>query len=541
METTMKFFGRRAAVAVAVLTLGFTASACTDTLVEPRSTVTGANIFDNPNAYTAFLAKLYAGLAVSGQQGPAGNNDIGGIDEGFGQYLRGYWQLQELPTEEAVIGWGDAGLPELVTSEWGSDNQFVTATYYRLFYQIALANEFLRVTTDAALADAGHSREDLLPEIDIEAYRAEARFLRALSYWHALDLFGDVPLVDESFTIGATPPVQSTRAEIFAFVESELESIMPALEAIGSAPYGRADQGAAQMLLAKLFLNAESYGVGDRSADALAAANAVISSGAYTLDDEYQHLFLADNHTSPEIIFPIAFDGTRTQTWGGTTFLIAASIIGDMDPASSGTGEKWNGLRLTQQAVAYYPGGTSGQDDRADVIYRTGQDSVVTSLGDATEGYGLPKFRNVTSTGVSGSHSTHMDTDFPMFRLADAMLMYAEACYRSGGGACEANAQAYVNQIRDRADADGPDPVFSSMTDEQVLAYILAERGRELIWEAHRRTDLIRYGLFTGGEYVWAFKGGPAAGTSIPDYRAVYPIPANELIANPNMEQNPGY
>lgn len=537
----MKFIGRRAAVAVAVLTLGFAASACTDTLVEPRSTVTGANIFDDPDAYTAFLAKLYAGLAVSGQQGPSGNNDIGGIDEGFGQYLRGYWQLQELPTDEAVIGWGDAGLPELVTSQWASNNQFVTATYYRLFYQIALANEFMRVTTDAALADAGHSREGLMPDIDIAMYRAEARFLRALSYWHALDLFGNVPLVDETFSIGATPPEQATRAEVFAFVESELQDIMSELAPIGAAPYGRADQGAAQMLLAKLYLNAAAYGLGDRSADALTAANAVIASGAYTLDDEYQHLFLADNHTSPEIIFPIAFDGTRTQTWGGTTYLIAAAIVGDMDPADYGTGQKWSGLRLTQQAVAFYPGGTSGSDDRADIIFRTSQDSIVDDLGDAGDGYGFPKFQNVTSAGVSGSHSTHMDTDFPLFRLADAMLMYAEACFRSGGGACEANAEDYVNDIRDRADADGGDADFGAMSDDAVLDYILDERGRELIWEAHRRTDLIRYGLFTGGEYLWAFKGGPAGGTATSADLNLYPIPANEIIANPNMEQNPGY
>ena len=547
MENIMKNMRRgRAAVAVAVLAIGLGLGACTDTLVEPKDRISGENVFDEPQAYTAFLAKLYAGLAVSGQQGPSGNNDIGGIDEGFGQYLRGYWQLQELPTEEAVIGWGDAGLPELVTSEWGSTNQFVTAMYYRLFYQITLANEFLRQTTEAQLAERGHTVENLLPGVDIVAYRAEARFLRALSYYHAIDLFGDVPFVDETSPVGATAPEQATRAEVFAFIESELEDIMGDLAPIGSAAagtdmYGRADQGAAQMLLAHLMLQAEAYGVGARYTDAMAAADAVISSGAYELDDEYEEIFLADNHTSPEIIFPITFDGERTQTWGGTTYLIAASVVGDMDPEDSGTSQKWNGLRLTQQAVAFYPGGTSGSDDRADLIFRSGQDSIVDDLGDNGDGYGFPKYKNVTSTGASGSHPTHMDTDFPMFRLADAMLIYAEACYRSGGGACEADAEDYVNEIRDRSDADGGDVDFGAMTDTQVLDFLLAERGRELIWEAHRRQDLIRYGLFTGGEYLWAFKGGPAAGEATADFLNLYPIPANELIANPNLDQNPGY
>ena len=538
----MKIIGRRAALAVAVMALGLGASACTDTLVEPKSTVTGANVFDDPQAYTSFLAKLYAGLAVSGQQGPSGNNDIGGIDEGFGQYLRGYWQLQELPTDEAVIGWGDAGLPELVRSEWASNNQFVTAMYYRLFYQIALANEFLRETTDAKLAERGHEElQDL-----VHTYRAEARFLRALSYWHALDLFGDVPLVDENFTIGATPPEQASRVEVFDFVASEVQAIMSELAPIGSAAagtsmYGRADQGAAQMLLAKMMLNSEAYGAGARYGDAMTAASAVISSGAYELDDDYQDIFLADNHTSPEIIFPITFDGQRTQTWGGTTYLIAASVVGDMDPANSGTSQKWNGLRLTQQAVALFPGGTSGADDRADIMYRAGQDSIVDDLGDAGDGYGFPKFKNVTSTGASGSHPTHMDTDFPLFRLADAMLIYAEACFRSGGGACEATAETYVNEIRDRANADGGDVDFNAMSDTEALDFLLDERGRELMWEATRRQDLIRYGLFTGGEYLWAFKGGPAAGEATDDFLNLYPIPSNEILANPNMEQNPGY
>ncbi len=530
----MRNFRYRAAAGILALASIAGATGCTDVLVEPRSTVTGANIFDDTASYRSFLAKLYAGLAVSGQQGPSGQGDIEGIDEGFGQYIRGFWQLQELPTETAVIGWGDAGLPELVTMQWGSSNQFVKAMYYRIFYQITLVNEFLRETTDAKLTDRGVSDE---LRTQIHQYRAEARWLRALSYWHAIDFFGDVPLVDENFVIGATPPEQATRAQTFAFIEEELLEIRAELPAVGAAQYGRADQGAVAMLLAKLYLNAEVYGAGSLYTEALGEAATVIA-GPYELDDTYQNLFLADNHTSPELVFAVPFDGTRTQTWGGTTFLVAAAIVGDMDPADYGTGEKWFGLRTTQQFVALYEGGATGPDQRSDIFFTTNQNLIVDDLGDSYDGYAYPKYRNLTSTGAAGSNSRHPDTDFPMFRLADAYLIYAEACLRGAGAGCEANALTYVNLVRQRAYGDNSGDLTAG---ELTLDFILDERGRELAWEAHRRSDLIRYGLFTGGDYLWAFKGGTASGQSVEEYLALYPIPDTEMVANPNLEQNPGY
>jgi hypothetical protein len=144
---------------------------------------------------------------------------------------------------------------------------------------------------------------------------------------------------------------------------------------------------------------------------------------------------------------------------------------------------------------------------------------------------------NKTSAGVAGSNATHPDTDFPMFRLGDAYLIYAEAHLRGGGGD-RPQALAYVNALRQRAygntSGDISDP-------ELTLQFILDERGRELLWEAHRRTDLIRYGLFTGGAYVWQWKGGAPAGTATETFRDLYPLPASELVANPNLTQNPGY
>src|SRR6185312_310121 len=207
---------RRALIAATFLILG--AIGCTDTKELPTSTITDTNCFNDPGSYRVFLAKIYAGLAVSGQQGPAGNPDISGIDEGFGQYLRLYWEAQELPTDEAVIAWGDIGLPELNTQLWSSNNTMVVSMYYRVAFQVSLVNEFLRQTTDAKLAERNVSPG---LKAQIQTFRAEARFLRALSYWHGIDLFGNIPLVTEADVAGTTPPVQATRQALYDYVVSE--------------------------------------------------------------------------------------------------------------------------------------------------------------------------------------------------------------------------------------------------------------------------------------------------------------------------------
>ena len=518
----------RTTLGVAVILLGLGVAGCTDTTQEPSSTVTETNAFNDPTAYRAFLAKVYAGLAVSGQQGPAGQPDISNIDEGFSQYLRLYWEAQELPTDEAVIAWGDVGLPEMSTQIWASSNSFVVAMYYRIYFQVGMANEFLRQTGDAKLTERGVSAA--LRET-IQTYRAEARFLRALSYWHGVDLFGPIPLVTEDDPIGSTPPAQSTRTEVFDFIVSELTAIRSQLPVAGAGTYGRATDAAASMLLAHLYLNAEVYTGTPRYADALAAAQAAIAS-PHTLDPNFRRVFQADNHTSPEIIFPIIQDGVHTQTWGGMTFLVHAACGGSIDPASVGVDGCWFGLRLKPEAYARSVG-----DPRASYFHTDGQTVGIASISDFSHGIAAPKYQNVTSTGGPGSNATHVDTDFPMFRLADAYLIYAEAALRGGGGTRE-QALAYVNALRERAYGDAS----GNITDpELTLDFILDERGRELLWEAHRRPDLVRYGRFTGGDYLWAWKGGVAGGTATATYRDLYPLPASELVTNPNLAQNPGY
>ena len=523
---TMKH-SRMLALSAAML---LAAGACTDTTVEPKSTVTEVNVFNDPNSYISFIAKVYAGLAVSGQQGAAGQPDISGIDEGFSQYLRLLWEAQELPTDEAVIGWGDVGLPEMNTQLWAETNSFVVAMYYRIYFQVGMANEFLRQTTDDKLDGRGNVSANLRAQI--QTYRAEARFLRALSYWHGIDLFGDIPLVKETDPLGATAPVQSTRAEIFDFIVAELNEIRGSLPPSGAATYGRATPGAASMLLAKLYLNAAVYTGTARYTDAMTAIQAAIT-GPYTLDPNYQHLFLADNNTSPEIIFAVTQDGLKTQTWGGMTFLIHASCGGSMNPTAYGIDGCWWGLRLKPEAYNRF----ASSDPRGAFFYTDGQSVLVSSISDFSKGIPAPKYRNVKSTGGAGSHPTHVDTDFPMFRLGDAYLMYAEAHLRGGGGS-RGQALSYVNALRTRSwgDASG------NITDAQLtLDFVLDERGRELLWEGHRRTDLIRYARFTGGSYLWAWKGGIEAGRATESFRDLYPLPANELVANPNLRQNPGY
>ncbi|MGE0353409.1 MAG: RagB/SusD family nutrient uptake outer membrane protein [Gemmatimonadales bacterium] len=522
-RSILKVFTAAAAV------LALSTAACTDTTVEPKSTITDANIFNDPGSYRAFLAKIYAGLAVSGQQGPAGQPDIQGIDEGFSQYLRLYWEAEELPTDEAVIAWNDVGLPEMNTQLWASSNSFVVAMYYRIYFQVGMANEFLRQTTDAKLSERNVSAT---LRTEIQQYRAEARFLRALSYWHAIDLFGDVPLVTENDALGATPPQQSTRLDIYNFVVSELTDIRSQLPPAGASSYGRATPGAADMLLAQVYLNAEVYTGSPHYGEALAAAQAVIA-GPYTLDPTYRNIFLADNNNSPEIIFPVVQDGVHTQTWGGMTFLVHAAVGGDMSASAYGIDGGWWGLRLKPEAYNLFAAG----DMRSSYFFTQNQSVAVTSISNFQNGIAAPKFSNLTSTGAAGSNPTHVDTDFPMFRLADAYLIYAEAVLRGGGGT-RAQALTYVNALRQRAYGNNSGDITDP---ELTLDFILAERGRELLWEAHRRTDLVRYGLFTGTGYIWAWKGGQEAGVATQSFRDLYPLPASELITNPNLKQNPGY
>jgi hypothetical protein len=512
----------------------FAVAGCTDPTVAPKSSVSSANIFNDPGSYRAYIAKIYAGLATSGIQGPSGNPDIAGIDEGFGQYFRMLWELNELPTDEAALAWGDLGVSDLNTQQWSSNNPFTSAMYGRVYYQVMLANDFLRQTSDALLASRG---TPAALAAQIKQYRAEARFLRALSYWHGIDFYGDIPLVTEADALGATPPAQAKRADVYTYVVNELNALRGDLPAVGAAQYGRVDQGSVAMLLAKLYLNAGVYTGTINATGAVTEIQKVIA-GPYHLDNNFLRMFSTDNNTSPEILWAIPQNGLDIQTWGGMTFLVHASVGGSMNAANYGINGGWYGLRLKPEIVALFPGGggPTSPDKRSSFFWYDGQSVAMGSLGDFSQGIGAPKFRNVSSTGVPGSDQNFPDTGYPMFRLGDAYLIYAEAVLRGGGGT-QAQALAYVNALRDRAYGNATGEITAA---QLTLPFILAERGRELLWEGQRRVDLIRFGQFSSAG-IWAWKNNVKAGAVTASFHDLYPLPASELLANPKLKQNTGY
>jgi len=310
--------------------------------IDPDS-FTEENVFASVNEAKGALAKLYASLALTGQNGPAGSPDIADIDEGFSQFSRMLFNLNEITTDHAVVGWGDPGLPDLHGMYWSSSNDFTEAMYYRLAQAVSFSNSFIKNASE-------------LSGEEVSVFVAEARFLRAYAYYNLLDLYGNVPLTTE---ISTELPTQSNRTELFNFIESELMDIESTL--LASNEYGRVDNIAAHALLSRLYLNAEAWTGQDRYADCVTYSQNVINSG-YTLNmndangngTAYDELFLADNDVNGaqnEFIFALNFDGMQSQTWGGTTFLVHAAIGGTMNPSEFGVNGGWGGLRTTKNLV----------------------------------------------------------------------------------------------------------------------------------------------------------------------------------------------
>ena len=145
----------------------------------PKYGLNAEAVYSDSDNYIKVLAKLYAGMSMTGNQGPAGQADIAGIDEGFSAYVRVLWNMQELPTDEAICGWNDPGIPDLNKTEWNADNVWVKGMYYRIFYQITLCNEFIWQSRDEKLNERGFTPAQVS---SIVTMRNEARFLRALAY-----------------------------------------------------------------------------------------------------------------------------------------------------------------------------------------------------------------------------------------------------------------------------------------------------------------------------------------------------------------------
>ncbi len=505
-----------------VFALGF--SSCVNDLdvtpIDPNVQLP-QDVLKDEAAFEALLAKCYQGLACSSSDGANGGPDINGVDGGFGQYLRAYFNLQCLTTDEAVCCWNDTGLPDMHNMNWQASNQFIVAMYYRIFYQVSLCNELIRqVEANPAGVEFQHKG----------ALIAEARALRALSYYHAIDMFGNVPFATEKDAVGAVGPRQINRADLFAWVEKECKELIEGndLAAEGQNVYGRCDKGFVKMILAKLYLNAEVYVGEDRYADCAAICEDLVAT--YSLAENFADLFAADNDRfavgTEEIIFAVPHDGINTTSYGGTNFLIFAGTGGDMNAAAAGISSGWGGLSVTKQVAERYAEG----DTRA--MFFTDYGTAITDREVFTSGgYKSVKFRNVKSNGDAGQTTGFVDTDWPLFRVADAHLMLAECAAR--GKADNAKGLASLNAVRERSGLEA----VSSFTAQDVLD----ERSRELLWEGHRRSDLIRFGQFTTDAYLWEYKGAVYEGAAVADYRNLFPLPPADVNANGNLKQNAGY
>jgi hypothetical protein len=527
---------------LAVLVLFMTQS-CTKKLdLTPTNDVTSLVVYSTPAGYKQVLGKVYGSFALTGNQGPAGNGDVQGIDEGFSDFYRLFWKAQELSTDEAVISWGDVGIQDFHNMNWTSNNSFLTGLYYRCLYQITLCNDFIRESADDKLAARGITGADA---DNIRQYAREARFLRAFQYWVLIDLYGNPPFATEETVIGGAPPPRGTRAAIFSYIESELKAIEPNMPAARTNEYGRADKAAVWALLARLYLNAQVYTQDPvtltpgaaKFTEAITWSKKVIDAG-YTLVSNYAWLMRADNNlNTSEFIFTINYDGLHTQGYGGTTFLTHACVGGSMPASTFGVGGGWSGTRTTKNLPLLFPDLT-GTTDKRSQFYTSGQSLEIGNLTAFIDGLAVTKYKNVKRDGSAGQSQDFSDVDMPLFRLPEMYLIYAEAVLRGGTGGDATTAVGYINTMRTRAYGNAGGNIS---TGQLTLDFVLDERARELYWEGFRRTDLVRYGKFTESAYLWPWKGGVSSGTGVPAFRKLYPIPSRDINSNTNLIQNPGY
>lgn len=520
-----------------------------DTLPLNPSDSTSETVYGaDESGYIAGLTKLYFNF-VSNE-----TTDLQVSDAGASELVRAFWTVQEGTSDACKCAWeNDAWVRAMNTNTWSdADNDATYAVYVRTLQGIAYTNEYLRQTASDRLSDRGVSSE---LAAKIQGFRAEARFLRAYFYWMALDVFGDVPFTTENSPFGGgVNPKQASRKDVFDYCISELtalaadDSPMPAAR----SNYPRADKGAVLGLLARMYLNAEVYTGTPMWQEAKDACEDIFTMG-YSLCPEYAYLFRGDNGENPEalneIIFGISYDAEQTQSYGGTSYLTLAAIAAT-DVSSTqminGVNNGWGGIRVPYEYVekyfnvrnADYSAGTYDVNDkRGRMFYIKGRsESMDGALYVFLNGWSCLKFNNIPhnmdqdSYLATAASKAYSDIDFPMIRLGEIYLIYAEACMNLG----QANtALPKVQELAARAGVTAP----TSITQE----WLIEERARELMWEGHRRTDLIRYGKFTSSSFLWTYKGGSFSGQGFDDHMKIFAIPASELASNPELHQNPGY
>lgn len=550
------------------LFLGLTLSSCfgdLNTMPLDENQLVTEKVYSTPEGYTGVLAKCYASLILTGQQGgDGGDGDLEGANEGYSGYVRLLFYLEEQNTDNFLMPSTSNGLRQCLNLQWDAANaSVITWTYQRLYMTIAYTNEILRECTESKLQERGVW--DALKD-DYLHYRAEARFIRAYCYSMLCDLFGSVPYIDE-YTGVKDIPAQWSRKDIFNFALTELQEIENDMVAPGENEYGRVDRVANWFLRARMYLNAEVWTGESKYQEAYEYAKKVIDDGHYPLARDYRQIFLADNETCSEIIWPLVQDGQYAQSSAGTNFFVKAFVNGPMDELyQTGVGSRgWGNVRAKTTLVDAFDAddvmfdtedtwGNQKKDKRAQFMTALpGQvketwDENMAMTSTFTRGYGYIKWRNVTKDDqLCAAGDTYTSIDFPLFRTGDAYLMAAEAILR-GANAPQGAALGYVNEIRERAymsdnyaQAGIRSDVSGRIQESELnLDFILAERQRELASELVRRTDLIRFGKYTKN-HNWDWKNGIRTGGDVDDKYVLFPIPESEMVNNPTLIQNKGY
>ncbi|MBR3406919.1 MAG: RagB/SusD family nutrient uptake outer membrane protein [Bacteroidales bacterium] len=520
--------------------------------------------YSNPDSYMAGLAYINAYYNFV-SPGDAGASDLDFDDAGQSELVRQWTNLNELSVDTFKCTWGDDYVSDIQYDKWTTaDNAALVAVYTRCMKGVTLVNEYLAQTTPELLEQRGQS--DL--KATVEQYRAEARFHRAMFYWILLDCYGNPPFATYENISQGTLPKQLGRKGLYEWLVKELEELAAseAMPAYGAVPYPRATKGSVNALLAEIYLNAEVYTRTDDAPGtpewqkAKDAAEAVIGMG-YSLEPVFENLWKQDNTTNgsaeKEFIFAVDYDKDHAQSWGGTTTLASAFMSADVNQRLAtllgvgGSGiipENWNGYHVSNEYVNNFElvgvdwtGKGFGYDrensDKRAFLINEGIKEF--DKADVSSGWRCWKFSGLYTDGhvndASVDNYKFSSMDYPIFRLAEMYLIYAEADARLNNGVTtDSKAVSYVKALRDRAGVGMPDSI--------TLDFLLAERARELMLEGHRRTDLIRYGYFTSMQFPWPYKAGVKNGkATIPAYMQVYPIILSDRTANTSLKQNSGY
>ncbi len=547
-------------ILVAVVGALFTLSSCVgdlDALPLNSTEKTADTAYDHTvESYLFGLAKLYNTMS---------SHEVSYVtvaDAGASQVARAFFACQEVTTDACKIAWGnDAWCRAMNTNTWtDEDNDAVFGVFFRSIQSISFCNEFLRQTTDAKLAERGVSSSDVAR---IHAFRAEARLIRAWYYWMAMDVFGNVPFTTEADSVGLIPPKQADRADVYDYIVGELEALVADDSDLPAAQsnYPRVDKGSALGLLARIYLNAETYKGTPEWEKCKQTCEKIFNLG-YQLAPTYAELFRGDNGENPdakrEFLMVIPFDTNQQQSYGGTTFLTVGALAETdikADGAINGSTDAWGGVRIDAsyvekffkvENVDFENGTYDCADERGKMFYIKGRESgnipSKDELYNFQYGWSCIKFSNIPHDQTKAQFEanalqTFANVDLPIVRLGEIYLIYAEACCRLGEGA---TAQPKMNDLAQRTGV--PALTVPASWDNAARDMFVEERARELLWESCRRTDLIRYGLYSGDEYLWPYKGGESpAGQSFPKYKELFAIPEKQIIANPELKNPTGY